>query len=300
MANRDNNSTGITVLAQQYLEALRARRYSPRSVETYGQALRDFISHVKKPDVRTIDRCDLERYRTELLDRRFKASSIAVYFQSLKLFFRGLEEKQVIFENPAAGLAAMRTPKPLQPVPTEEEMEILLAQPDVSTPTGVRDRALLETAYSTGVRSQELLALRVESLDLAAGRARVLGKGSRERMVPLGAEAVRWLQSYLEQARPALARKDADSLWLGTYGQALDENALHQIMLRHRTAPGIVTRIGLHSIRRACATHMLRRGASPAAIQILLGHASMQHLSQYLRLSLADIKRMHESSRVGQ
>ncbi len=124
---------------------------------------------------------------------------------------------------------------------------------------------------------------------------------SRERMVPLGAEAVRWLGAYLADVRPALLRKgDIAALWLAKNGRALYDGALEQIMLRYRRAPGIATRIGLHSIRRACATHMLRRAASPVAIQALLGHSAMGHLSQYLRLSLTDVKAMHEGSRVGQ
>ena len=233
MANAENKHTGISILAGEYLEQLRARRYSPRSIDTYGRAIQDFIASVKKTDVRTIGRRDLEQYRTRLLDRNFRACSVLVYFQALKLFFRHLEESQRIFENPCVGLAAMRQTKTLQPVPTEEEMAILLARPDVRTPIGVRDRALLETAYSTGARRQEIVDMKAEGVDLAAGRVRVMGKGSRERMSPLGTEAVRWLREYLEKVRPA---------WAGR----------------------------------------------------------MEHLSQYLRLSITDIKRMHAESRVGQ
>jgi integrase/recombinase XerD len=143
--------------------------------------------------------------------------------------------------------------------------------------------------------------MKTEAVDLVEGRVRVMGKGSRERVVPLGTEAVRWLRRYLEEVRPALAgNSDTAALWLGKNGKALSGEGLQQILLRYRGAPGIVTQIGLHSIRRACVTHMLRRGANPAAIQLLLGHADMSHLNQYLRLSAADVKEMHERSRVGQ
>jgi integrase/recombinase XerD len=181
----------ISRRAEEYLEQLRTRRYSPRSVETYGRALLDFIASGKKTDVRAIGRRDLEQYRAQLLDRGFRPASVAVYIQALKLFFRYLEENQAIFENPAAGLDPIRMTRTLQTVPTEAEMAILLSAPDTGTPMGVRDRALLETAYSTGVRRQELVEMRLNAVDLAQGRVRVMGKGSRERMVPLGAEAVR-------------------------------------------------------------------------------------------------------------
>jgi integrase/recombinase XerD len=224
-----------------------------------------------------------------------------VYFQAIKLFFRHLEERQQIFENPARGLPPIRVRDSLQPVPTEEEMRILLEQPDVATPLGIRNRAILETMYSAGIRRQETASLRVGSVNLAERVIRVMGKGSRERMVPLGPTAVQWLGLYLAEIRPGFAgAASEEALWLAQNGAPLDGNALQAMIVRYGKAPGIVTPIRLHSIRRACATHMLRRGASPAAIQALLGHADMKHLSQYLRLSIADLKRVHAASRVGQ
>jgi len=180
-------------------------------------------------------------------------------------------------------------------------MRVLLGQPDVATPLGLRDRAILETMYSAGIRRQETLDLKVDSVDLERGVARVLGKGQRERMAPLGPAAVEWLGRYLAQARPRLAgAASGDALWLGKNGKPLSGAGLQDMLRAYRKAPNIVTLIGLHSIRRACATHMLRRGASPVTIQMLLGHADMKHLSQYLRLTISDLQRAHAASRVGQ
>jgi site-specific recombinase XerD len=259
------------------------------------------IASIGKSDVREIGRRDLERYRLSLVDRGFKPASVSVYFRAARLFFRYLEERQVIFENPAAGHPPIRSARTLQPVPTEEEMRILLAQPDVSTPVGLRDRAILETMYSAGIRRQETLDLKVGSVDLERGVVRVMGKGQRERMAPLGPAAVEWLGRYLAEVRPGLVgAASGEALWLACNGKALDGNALQAMMWRYRQAPGIITNIGLHSIRRACATHMLRRGASPVTIQMLLGHADMKHLSQYLRLTISDLQCAHAASRVGQ
>ncbi len=301
MKKRARNNTCISVLAAEYLERLRVRRYSKRSIKTYGDALRDMIATVGKADPRGIGRRDLERYRLSLIDRGFKPASVSVYFRAARLFFRYLEERQLIFENPAAGHPPIRAPDRLQPVPTEEEMWLLLEQPEVSTPVGIRDRAILETMYSTGLRRQETVDLKMGAVNLKEGVVRVMGKGQRERMAPLGPAAVAWLGRYLEEVRPGLVgAASGEALWLVCTGKPMDGNALQAMMWRYRQAPGILTKIGLHSIRRACATHMLRRGASPVTIQMLLGHASMEHLSQYLRLSITDIKQAHAASRVGQ
>ena len=297
----EDSRTRIGVLAAQYLEGLRLRRYSPRSVETYAGAIADLIATVGKTDPRLVTARDLEGYRGKLQARGFKPASVSVYLRAIRQFFRHLEERQLVFENPAAGLPPIRLRETVQPVPTEEEMRILLAQPDVATPVGIRDRAILETLYSTGARRQELAGMRAGAVNLKEGVVRVMGKGQRERMAPLGPSAIAWLERYLDDVRPAFANATSgETLWLAHSGKPLDGNALQAMMWRYRKAPGILTPIGLHSIRRACATHMLRRGASPVTIQLLLGHATMEHLSRYLRLSIVDLQRTHAASRVGQ
>jgi integrase/recombinase XerD len=301
MKKCENNGSCISELAAEYLKRLRARRYSEKSVQTYGEAIRDMIAAVGKADPREIGRRDLERYRRSIIERGFKPASVSVYFRAARLFFRHLEERQVIFENPAAGHPPIRSARTLQPVPTEEEMRILLEQPRVSTPLGIRDRAILETMYSAGLRRQETAGLLVPSVNLERGMVRVMGKGQHERMAPLGPAAVAWLARYLAEARPRLAGlSSGEALWLGRDGKPLSGDGVFAMLCMHRKAPGIVTKIGPHSIRRACATHMLSRGASPVTIQMLLGHADMKHLSQYLRLTISDLQRAHAASRVGQ
>lgn len=300
MKTSENTHNCISVAAVEYLESLQARRYSQRSIEIYGRAIRDMSASLGNPDARSITRRDLEAYRGRLLERRFKPTSVMVYFQAIKLFFRYLEEEQRIFENPTKGLPPIRVSQTLPPVPTEEEMRILLDQPNVATSIGIRDRAILETMYSTGLRRQETLDLKVDSVKLEQGLIRVMGKGKRERMTPLGPGASKWLDRYLAEVRPFLAvAVSGETLWLANNGKPLDSNGLEAVIRRYRKAPGITTHIALHAIRRACATHMLRRGASPVTIQMLLGHATMEHLGQYLRLSITDIRRVHEASRVG-
>ena len=300
MGNAYNKHNGVVITAA-YLERLKVKGYSRRSLALYGLAIEDMLAHVAKEDVRTITHQDLEGYRAGLLERGFKVSSVVVYFQAIKLFFRYLDEQQLIFENPAAGFASFSHSRTLQPVPTEEEMRIYLSGPDTGTWGGIRDRAILETMYSTGARRQETIDMKTCNLNLEEGTVRVMGKGSRERVVPLGPAAVEWVKRYLSEIRPVLAKAGSgEALWLMKDGSPLNSGTLQVTMWRYRKAPGITTPIGLHTIRRACATHMLRRGASPVTIQMLLGHATMGHLGQYLRLSIKDIQQAHEASRVGQ
>ncbi|MEI6810223.1 MAG: tyrosine-type recombinase/integrase, partial [bacterium] len=260
MENNCHSNSRIEKATRECLNELRAMRYSEMTLNLYEMAINDFVRHVKKDDPRRITAQDIEKYRGVLFERGFKPSSVITYSQSINLFFKHMEETQQIFVNPMTGLARIRKSHELQPVPTEEEMQILLAQPDVTTPTGIRNRAMLETVYSAGVRRRELMDMTVQCLDLDNGRARIMGKGQKERMVPLGTEAVKWIKLYLLNVRRTLVREyKGDALWLNKTGKPLDYGNTEQMLRCCNRAPGITTRIGLHSIRRACATHMLRR-----------------------------------------
>jgi len=301
MNKTQHSNSLINKVAAEFCQELQVRKYSPCSIASYRHSLEDFISTVGKDDPRAITSADLELYRTRLVERGWKVSSILTYFQAVKLFTRYLEERQLIFTDPTAGLPVLHKPNIMQPVPSEEEMRIVLEQPDTRKPLGLRDRAWLETVYSTGVRRRELLDMTVPAVDLAAGKVRVMGKGQRERVVPLGQSAVHWLRKYLEEVRSKLATPaSGDILWIGNGGQPLSYGMVDVLLGAYCRKAGIVHRIGLHAIRRACVTHMLHRGASPVTLQLLLGHTDLTHLSQYLKVAISDLKAIHAQSRVGQ
>lgn len=289
-------------LVEAYLGHLERKNYSPKTVRLARYALGDFTGQlgrgVRLQDVRSEE---VYRYQGSLVERDFAASSLEIFMRMVRRFFGYLEERQIIFDNPAEGLLVPRRPRPLLPAPSEEDMEKLLAQPKVETATGLRDRAAIETAYSTGMRREELFGLKVQDLDFRERTVRVLGKGRRERVLPLGKEAVGWLTRYLEHGRPRLLGNYAehDALWVSSRGgERYGYGALQQMLRKYSRQAGI-TIVTPHAIRRACATHMLRRGAHPLELQMLLGHASLKTLSQYLRLSIADLKAMHEKSPPG-
>jgi integrase/recombinase XerD len=292
-------------LAGEYLASLTLRRFSPRSVSLYRRALRDFLFHLAdtgRERAQDITPEDLENYRLALVQRNFAPASLEVYLRTVRQFFAWLEVNQKLFANPAAGLIIPQPPRKLLPAPTEEQVRQLLAQPNVATACGIRDRALLETAYATGARREELCRLTVFDADLDNRRLRVLGKGNKERVLPLGRHAVQWLQRYLTQARPRLLKEKLDepALWIDLHGKQLAYETFQQIITRHSQAAGIEPAISPHALRRACATHMLRHGAHPLQLQMLLGHATLKTLSQYLRLTLTELQQTHQQSNPGQ
>lgn len=288
---------------QGYLDDLKRRHYSPATVGIYGSALADFAVFLAGTGIRRVqdvEREHLERYRSVLVNRGLSPSSIAAFLRAVRQFFNRLERGRSILVNPAAGMEPVRHARRLMPVPSEKDVRILLGHPDTNTPTGLRDRALLEVAYGTGARLLELVRMKLKDVDLEEGTARLFGKGSRERMVPLGLEALRWLKAYVAGARKRLLNgRSSQSLWVSRLGKAMEYEAVRAMCRTHASAAGIRTRITPHALRRACATHMLRRGAHPVEIQTLLGHSSLAMLSQYLKVGIKDMKQMHEQSRLG-
>ncbi len=302
-ATHSRSSSRVAVLVRRYAERVASRRYSRRTVEIYTQALERFCAFLDgKGIVRAMDvtRSDIEEYRAGMVDRQWKPASVEVFIRAIKQFFRWLEQTQEVFCNPAEGIVIRKIQSPIMPVPTEEEMTSLLATPDTTTYTGLRDRTILETAYGTGMRVEELSRLMVRDVDMVNGTVRVMGKGERERVLPLGAQAVEWLRRYeAEVGKRTAAGGRPPELWVTQYGKPLGYVAIRLGIVRHGRDSGVQTRITPHSLRRACATHMLRRGAHPVDLQMLLGHASFSHLSQYLRLTITELQAVHARSKPG-
>lgn len=298
----DRSNSCITAGLGPYLAALRTRKYSPRTLSVYERAVRDFGAFLCQQGLEQL--CDvdsgvLNKYRAALRDRDFAPESVSVYLRALKGFFAFLEQEQEVFLNPLEGMRLSGHRRRLLPTPSEADVGSLLSQPDVSTSLGVRDRAILETLYGTGIRRGELLRLKVRDIGAEKGTLRVMGKGGKERVVPLGREALHWLDRYVTTVRPALLGSGIEPvLWIGSRGQPLSYHALPQILRCYALQAGL-RHVSAHALRRACATHMLHKGASPAAIQLLLGHSSMRHLGQYLGLSIRDLQHAHKRSKPG-
>ena len=307
-----------------YLKALKRRRYSPRTIATYRHPLELFASFFQAraygPEadfsfsrLQDVTRDDLAAWRLALIERGLADATLEVFLRAVRNLFNWMEAEGMLFDNPAASLKTPRFARKLMPVPGEDEIRRLLAQPAVTTPVGIRDRAVMEIGYCCALRREELARLALRDPDFLQRSLRVMGKGSRERMLPLGDEAFAWLERYVEDARPVLLgrlsacgdaqNKNAaalDALWLRANGKPLGGEGIGLLLRKHGQAAKLSFNVTPHTLRRACATHMLQRGAHPVQIQMLLGHATMRHLAQYLRLSIADIRAMHRQSRPGQ
>ncbi len=290
-------------LVEAYAEHLRERGCKPRSVRNVCAALHRFCAFAHERGRRNlaeVTALDLEGYSLSLAG--MTVSSQQFYLVNARLLFRWLEKTQRLFLNPAARLCIPRRPKTLLPVPTEKQVARLLAAPNTRTPYGVRDRAWLEVAYATGARRIEMTRLAVADVDLSHGVLRLFGKGDKERLVPLGREAHHWLEIYLRKARPKLLKgRTETALWLSSRnGKPLGYEAVQQQLRRYARQLGLpVSLLTAHNLRRACATHMLRHGASPLMLKELLGHTRTATLSHYLRQSIADLKETHRRSAPG-
>ena len=198
-------------------------------------------------------------------------------------------------DDPTALLEPPKLPRSLPKALAESEIDALLAAPEVTSPVGLRDRAMLELMYAAGLRVSELVTLPAIALNLRQGVLRVMGKGSKERLVPLGEEAQHWLQRYLDEARPQLAGKRALApLFLNASGEAPTRQQFWQLVKRLAGAAGIdPKRISPHGLRHSFATHLLNRGADLRALQLLLGHASLSTTQIYTLVAREHLQKLH-------
>ena len=223
-----------------------------------------------------------------------RASSAARRVSSLKRFYQYCVRERLIDADPTLKLdppkRAPRFPKSL----SEGDVEALLAAPQAATPMGLRDRAMLEMLYATGLRVSELVGLKLHALNLQAGVVRVLGKGSKERLVPLGEEAVHWIQRYLDEARPALrGKREPDALFITARGAGMTRQAFWHLIRRYgaRAIPG--KRLSPHVLRHAFATHLINHGADLRVVQMLLGHADISTTQIYTHVARERLKQLH-------
>ncbi len=237
---------------------------------------------------------DEARVFSFLAAKRGRASSAARRVSSLKRFYQYCVREGLMRADPTLKLDP---PKRAPRFPTslsEHDVEALLAAPRISSTMGLRDRAMLETLYATGLRVSELVALKLHAVNLQAGVARVLGKGSKERLVPLGEEAVHWIERYLNEARPELkCRREPDALFITARGAGMTRQAFWHLIRRYgaRAIPG--KRLSPHVLRHAFATHLINHGADLRVVQMLLGHADISTTQIYTHVARERLKQLH-------
>ncbi|MFC0710995.1 site-specific tyrosine recombinase XerD [Azorhizophilus paspali] len=228
------------------------------------------------------------------VDADYKARSTARFLSGLRGFFRYLLREGVIASDPTLQVDLPQLGRPLPKSLSEADVEALLAAPEEDDPLGLRDRAMLEVLYACGLRVSELVGLRLEQLNLRQGVVRVFGKGSKERLVPLGEEAIAWLERYLVEARPLLlSGRPSDVLFPSLRGEQMTRQTFWHRIKHHARMAGIGKNLSPHTLRHAFATHLLNHGADLRVVQMLLGHSDLSTTQIYTHIARTRLQELH-------
>lgn len=284
-------------LLDAFSEHLIAEKSSPENtLKAYTADLEDYFVWLKDQDITPAlaDREDLSRYISHLTRRRLKTTTINRRLSAIKQFYRFCLDDQLIATDPTRTLVTPRRNQHLPEVLTPSEVERLIDAPDTETVLGLRDRAMLELLYATGLRVSELVELRTSLCNLSAGYLITRGKGDKERIVPLGQQATAWVTRYQTEARPHLARRPRDIMFLSNRGEAMSRQNFWHIIKRYAEAAGIHKPISPHTLRHSFATHLLDGGADLRALQMMLGHADISTTQIYTHITSRRLKEMHQ------
>jgi len=267
------------------------------SLASYRRDLAGFAAWLGPRDRELTDaeRGDIEAWIADQFARKAKASSIARRLSALRRFYGHAVQQGLVRADPTLRVHAPKLPRRLPKALRESQVDDLINAPSTDTTLGLRDRAMLETLYATGLRVSELVGLRLSQLSLDAGVVRVMGKGSRERLVPLGEEAIRWLTRYLATARAELAgTARTDHVFLTARRAPLTRQAFWSLIKRYAVKADIApASISPHTLRHAFATHLLNHGADLRVVQLLLGHADITTTTIYTHVARERLKKLH-------
>jgi integrase/recombinase XerD len=292
MADRDSG------LIDEFCDALWLEDgLAKNTLEAYRRDLAQFAKWLKAQQGKQLiegDVGDIQAYLGHLFRKKTRATSAARLLSSLKRFYRyGLRQGRVK-ADPTLRIDSPKLPRGLPKSLTEEDVESLLAAPRRDTVLGLRDKAMLETLYASGLRVSELVALKLGQVSQDMGVVRVVGKGSKERLVPLGEEAIAWIRQYLKEARPELLRgRAADDLFVTARGAAMTRQMFWHLLRRYAAQAGLKKPISPHTLRHAFATHLLNHGADLRVVQLLLGHSDISTTQIYTHVARERLKQLH-------
>lgn len=266
------------------------------TLDSYRQDLAQFAAWLEKDaakDLLQVEQFDIQRY----LAVRFPVSkprSISRLIASLRRLYRFALRENKIAQDPSLQIESPKLPRSLPKSLSEEDVESLLGAPNLDDPIGLRDRAMLELLYASGLRVSELVGVKVTEVSLSEGVVRVTGKGSKTRLVPMGEVAVDWLTRYLKEARPAILEKRlSDSMFVTQRGAAMTRQAFWYLIKRYALLAGINKPMSPHVLRHAFATHLLNHGADLRVVQMLLGHSDISTTQIYTHVARERLKQLH-------
>ncbi|MGH7335322.1 MAG: site-specific tyrosine recombinase XerD [Candidatus Rokuibacteriota bacterium] len=281
-----------------FLDVLRSEQaVSRNTVAAYRRDVSDLAARLRRQGRLLADAQpdDIVDWMEGLQKSGRRGATVARRLAAARSFFRYLGQEGKLNQDPTENIERPRLPRPLPKTLSREAAAALVEAPDVSTPRGLRDRAMLELLYASGLRASECLALALGDVNLSAGYVQCVGKAGKERMVPVGEEGLAWIRRYLADARPRLlrGRRDPDRLFVSPRGGALSRQALWQIVRGAAQKAGLRARVSPHTLRHCFASHLLEGGADLRAVQTMLGHADISTTQIYTHLPSATVRRMY-------
>jgi len=268
---------------------------SKNTLSAYRSDLNRFVKFLEGKALLGVSQSDIQKFLALLLAQNTKSSSSARILSTLRRFYRYQIRQNQISSDPCAQVLSPKQGRPLPKTMSEQQVADLLNAPDTESPLGLRDRAMLETLYATGLRVSELVKLTLLEANLEMGLVRIIGKGSKERLVPLGEQAVLWLRNYLATGRPdLLGRKSSDAMFVTARGGAMSRQAFWYLIKKHAQRAGINQDLSPHTLRHAFATHLINHGADLRSVQMLLGHADLSTTQIYTHIARERLQSMHE------
>ena len=267
---------------------------SKNTLSAYRTDLRGLAKFIEPGLLIKVTQAEIQKYLAFLLAHGVKSSSSARVLSTLRRFYRYQIRENCVSIDPCAQVRSPKQGRPLPKAMSEQQVGDLLEAPDVNSSLGLRDRAMLETLYATGLRVSELVQMTLLEVNCSVGVVRIVGKGNKERLVPLGEQAVDWVECYLEQARPDLLKqKVCDALFVTARGAGMSRQAFWYLIKKHALTAGINQELSPHTLRHAFATHLINHGADLRSVQMLLGHSDLSTTQIYTHIARERLQSLH-------
>ena len=286
-------------LIDRFLDALWLEKgLSDNTLKAYRSDLEKFGDWAQghATPIMAISREDILRYLSYRMDKGLKARSTARCLSCLRALYSYLQREKKLSDDPTLRVENPKLGRPLPETLTEQDVERLLAAPDINTSMGVRDRTMLEVLYACGLRVSELTSLQLSEINLRQGVIRIVGKGSKERLVPMGEESIAWVTRFLAEARLELLKRNLaqDCVFPSNRGVAMTRQTFWYRIKAHAQTAGIQKKLSPHTLRHAFATHLLNHGADLRVVQLLLGHSDLSTTQIYTHIAQHRMKELHE------
>ena len=292
-------SPGDADIIDRFIDVLWLEKgLSDNTLKAYRSDLEKFSAWIRtqRVELNGVRRSHVMSYLAERLGQGLKARSTARCLSCLRALYQYLLRENKITDDPTLRVDSPKLGRQLPDTLTERDVERLLAAPDVSTSIGLRDRAMLEVLYACGLRVSELTGLKLSEINLRQGVVRIVGKGSKERLVPMGQESIDWLNRYFGEARNELLKKNlaSDVVFPSNRGVFMTRQTFWHRIKRHADSAGIVKKLSPHTLRHAFATHLLNHGADLRVVQLLLGHSDLSTTQIYTHVAQHRLKSLHQ------